>query len=541
MSRRSQGVSTVLEAPVSRFSVNSNLMNYSIPHDDAESHIEAKATSYPSEQRAIQSGEDTTRIRQLENQIEAMTLQNVKLLRTNRLLKIDTDNMIKQTTQPLEEKISELTLANVRLQRANKLLQMDLDEKSSELNRFREEEIIKLKSVGPEYEYLVQMINLLHRQINGSPLCEETCCFTAASIDQSTVVMTLPPESDEQKVEAQHICRPVIHSNISQGSYAAELDKKIVELEDVIVDMNKEREEVLRQARYYTADTETLKQELRLKEELVSQLEQEFTSLEELVAHLQQQLDSPDKHSVSSDEEEERVYPHAPVSILKQSRHDSKINHNEDEIEDDPHINHDPRRRSQLLMASKRLSFKTNDTELLEKMLRGDLSVGDEDSGERHHVFDDDHSHDDKSRVNEFKQDVDTSNKKQEEDVVPTDPAHILSNASKKGPKMKNDKIKANEVGDKADDMLASPGRTDLPCIYPDHPTAKKASSAAKTPSGASALFVTMSFLFGIAASLQITDDWTLPITLAVLASRFLWTGSMHELQFKIKMPSSKT
>lgn len=233
------------------------------------------------------------------------------------------------------------------------------------------------------------------------------------------------------------------------------------------------------------------------------------------------------------------MYPQAPVSILKQNRHDSKINHDEDEVEDDPHINHDPRRRSQLLMASKRLSFKTNDTELLEKMLRGDLSVGDEDSGERHHVFDDDHSHDDKSKVNEFKQDVDTSNKKQEEHVVPTDSAHKISNTSKKGPKMKNDKIKANEVGDKADDILAAPG-TDLPCIYPDLPTANHTSSTAKVPDGASPLFVTMSFLFGIAASLQITDDWTLPITLAVLASRFLWTGSMHDLQFKIKMPSSK-
>jgi predicted nuclease with TOPRIM domain len=100
--------------------------------------------------------------------------------------------------------------------------------------------------------------------------------------------MTLPPESDEQKVEAQHICRPVIHSYISQGSYAAELQNKIVELEDTIADMNQEKEDILRQLRYHAGDTETLKQELRLKEELVSQLEQEFTSLEELVAHLQQ-------------------------------------------------------------------------------------------------------------------------------------------------------------------------------------------------------------------------------------------------------------
>jgi hypothetical protein len=140
----------------------------------AQTNIEPNIKPVQSEQREIQRGDSTTRIRQLENQIEAMTLQNVKLLRTNRLLKIDTDNLIKQTTQPLQEKISELTLANIRLQRANKLLQMDVDEKTNELNFHREQEIIKLKSVGPEYEYLVQMINLLHRQVS------DTCFFHAS-------------------------------------------------------------------------------------------------------------------------------------------------------------------------------------------------------------------------------------------------------------------------------------------------------------------------------------------------------------------------
>lgn len=116
-----------------------------------------------------------------------MTLQNVKLLRTNRLLKIDTDNLIKQTTQPLQEKISELTLANIRLQRANKLLQMDVEEKTNELNFHREQEIIKLKSVGPEYEYLVQMINLLHRQVS------DTCYFMR--LKRSRVRLTDPRHS----------------------------------------------------------------------------------------------------------------------------------------------------------------------------------------------------------------------------------------------------------------------------------------------------------------------------------------------------------
>lgn len=101
----------------------------------------------------------------MEAQIESLTLQNVKLQRTNRLLKIDTDNLIKQKTQPLEKTIRELTLANVQLQRATRLLQQELEEKTQSLERFKLEQITQMKSVGPEYEFLVQMVNLLHRQV----------------------------------------------------------------------------------------------------------------------------------------------------------------------------------------------------------------------------------------------------------------------------------------------------------------------------------------------------------------------------------------
>ncbi|KAI9280883.1 hypothetical protein BC943DRAFT_330495 [Umbelopsis sp. AD052] len=545
MSRRTQGATTMLDAQSSRFSVNSNLMNYSIPYDDVETNLEPNIKPVQSEQREIQRGDSTTRIRQLENQIEAMTLQNVKLLRTNRLLKIDTDNLIKQTTQPLQEQISELTLANIRLQRANKLLQMDVDEKTNELNRHKEEEVIKLKSVGPEYEYLVQMINLLQRQINGSALCEETCCFTAASIDQSAVVMTLPPESDEQKVEAQHICRPVIHSYISQGSYAAELQNKIVELEDTIEDMNQDKEDIIRQLQYHTTDTETLKQELRLKEELVSQLEQEFTSLEELVAHLQQQLDTPDAASSTNTPPTKKatISTAAPVSILKQSRHDSKINRMEEDDNDEDRDQPDPRRRSQLLMASKRLSFRMNDTQLLEKMLRGDLSVGDE--GRHHHVFDDDDSDDDdrngNSEVSSSKQDIETV-KKPEAIVTKEWPSQALKPGSKIS-KTQDKKLKVDsKIKDKGDDKeevkalnIKEQGDTELPCLYPN--PEKSAAPTIIMVGGQQAVFTVMSLFFGLAATLQITDDWTVPIALAVLASRFLWTGSMHGMQFKIKLP----
>ena len=116
--------------------------------------------------REIQQGNSSTRARQLEAQIETLTLQNVKLQRTNRLLKVDTDNLVKQKTQPLEQTIRELTLSNVQLQRATRLLQQEVEEKSTTLENFKREQIMQMKSVGPEYEYLVQMVNLLHRQVN---------------------------------------------------------------------------------------------------------------------------------------------------------------------------------------------------------------------------------------------------------------------------------------------------------------------------------------------------------------------------------------
>ncbi|KAG1448439.1 hypothetical protein G6F56_008942 [Rhizopus delemar] len=188
-----------------RFSVNSNLMNYSIPSEPNKDN-----------RRSIKQGDTDTNTRQLEVQIEQLTLQNVKLQRTNRLLKVDTDNLIEQRTSPLEKMIEELTIANIKLQRTTRLLQQELDEKSSQANQQKENQILQMKSVGPEYEFLIA----------GHPICRETCCFTMKPIDHSNMIMTLP-EEEEDELEAQHICRPIIHSDISQGSYAAELEHKI--------------------------------------------------------------------------------------------------------------------------------------------------------------------------------------------------------------------------------------------------------------------------------------------------------------------------
>lgn len=136
-------------------------------------------------------------------------------------------------------------------------------------------------------------------------------------IDQSTMVMTLPStdqdsDSDEDQVEAQHICRPVIHSSISQGSYAVELENKIHRLEQYIDEMDQEKEQIVRQQSYKDNDLETLKKELRIKDEIVSQLEQDFMGLEDQIEHLQK---------VKKKKESARIYSNDLAVGITRSSH----------------------------------------------------------------------------------------------------------------------------------------------------------------------------------------------------------------------------
>ncbi|CEI99176.1 hypothetical protein RMCBS344292_13268 [Rhizopus microsporus] len=169
-------------------------------------------------------------------------------------------------------------------------------------------------------------------------------------VDHSTMVMTLPStdndEDGEEELEAQHICRPVIHSDISQGSYATELEHRIIRLEQIIEELDQEKEQILRQQSYKDNDLETLKKELKIKDEIVSQLEQDFMCLEDQLEHLQKQLQEKGTDGMNR-----------PSSSL---------------------IPQDLKRQSQLLMESKRRSLAIKDTHLLEQMLKGDLAVGGE-------------------------------------------------------------------------------------------------------------------------------------------------------------------
>ncbi|KAF7727111.1 hypothetical protein EC973_007972 [Apophysomyces ossiformis] len=461
-----------------RFSVNSNLMNYSIPHN-GEQEIKGRVGTTTAK-REIQEGNSSTRTRQLEAQIEALTLQNVKLQRTNRLLKVDTDNLIEQKTQPLEEQIRQLTLVNVQLQRATRLLQQELDEKVDQFNKFQQEQIIRMKNVGPEYEFLVQMINLLQRQINGEPTCEETCCFTLKPIEQSSMVMTLPPENDDEEMQAQHVCRPVIHSSISQGSYAIELENKVMRLEQVIEELDAEKEQMMRQQSYKDNDIETLKRELHIKDEIVSQLEQDFLILEDQLARLQKELNDRNAKAIT------------PTSKITEERV------------------RNPRQQSQLLMETKRRSLAIKDTEMLEQMLRGDLGrLVDEVDGS-----DDDASLDEDS----------------DKDTRMTTPPRSLSPQDTVKPMM------AKMLLDQESTCRLSL-RGKIPGAFPERldnsGNPSDTYSKAKDPF---APFTVMTLLLGLASQFGVTDDWTVPITLAALVSSFLWSGAARGVQLKLKL-----
>ncbi|KAK4519767.1 uncharacterized protein ATC70_010008 [Mucor velutinosus] len=498
---------------VPRFSVNSNLMNYSIPRND-ETTISPIVESNKN-RREIQRGDSDTRTRQLEAQIEQLTLQNVKLQRTNRLLKVDTDNLIEQKTSPLEKTIQELTVANVRLQRASRLLQLELNEKSEQLNKFQQNQILQMKSVGPEYEFLVQNINLLQRQIAGHPTCDDTCCFTMQPIDQSTMVMTLPcsdhdsdSEDEEEEVEAQHICRPVIHSTISQGSYAIELENKIARLEQFIQELDEEKEQILRQHSYKDNDVETLKKELRIKDEIVSQLEQDFMGLEDQIEHLQKELQDQ-------------------VMFNSGGSSNTSSHSNIRSLLTPPPIQSDPKRQSQMLMESKRRSLAIKDTDLLEQMLRGDLEGFNQQHHHPHQTQDVYQPSEDEEDARQDTLDLENDEEEEGDDNHSITSSSIAAADTKRSSTImlieEQDELNKKGINDKTLSCLTCDG---FPCTFPCDHSLNNNNSKTNDPF---ALFTGVAIALGIASQLGITDDWTVPITLATLVSSFLWNGSKNK------------
>lgn len=67
--------------------------------------------------------QEENRLNQLYNQIEQLGLANAKLLRANRVLKLDCDKIVEEKTMELKQQLKLSIEQNIRLQRSNRLLQ----------------------------------------------------------------------------------------------------------------------------------------------------------------------------------------------------------------------------------------------------------------------------------------------------------------------------------------------------------------------------------------------------------------------------------
>ncbi|CAO3613424.1 unnamed protein product [Cunninghamella echinulata] len=217
---------------------------------------------------------------------------------------------------------------NVQLQRNNRLLMDDMLVKTEEISNLKNDQIRQMKNVGPEYEYLVQMIHLLYRQLDGKTSCDKTCCYTNLPLSQGFSVLTLPPEeSKDQKPEAQHICRPVIHSNISSGDLASSLQKENHSLRQEIVKIKADHEELYHLINEKDEVAEVLKSELRMKDAIVTQLEKDFERMELEVLDLQKDWHYPDRiKSESSFSDIHHAFP-LPPSMPKDHDDNISISH----------------------------------------------------------------------------------------------------------------------------------------------------------------------------------------------------------------------
>lgn len=100
--------------------------NYSI-HDSFASFDSSTSSSTPTTttSRIIHNGDQETRIKQLHNQVEQLSLSNARLVRANRILKLDCDRIVEETTADLKQALKLSVEQNIRLQRANRLLRDD--------------------------------------------------------------------------------------------------------------------------------------------------------------------------------------------------------------------------------------------------------------------------------------------------------------------------------------------------------------------------------------------------------------------------------
>lgn len=98
--------------------------NYSL-HDSIASFDSSTSSTTPTTTRIIHNGDQETRIKQLHNQVEQLSLSNARLVRANRILRLDCDRIIDEQTTNLKQALKLSVEQNIRLQRANRLLKDD--------------------------------------------------------------------------------------------------------------------------------------------------------------------------------------------------------------------------------------------------------------------------------------------------------------------------------------------------------------------------------------------------------------------------------
>lgn len=194
-----------------------------------------------------------------------------------------------------------------------------------------------------------------------------------------------------------------------------------------------------------------------------------------------------------------------------------------------PPIQSDPKRQSQMLMESKRRSLAIKDTDLLEQMLRGDLEGF-------HHRQQPPQLH--QQDIYQPSEDEDDSREdildldEEDDDSQSTTSSSIAAAETKRNSTImlieKQDDLNKG-INEKNISCLTCDG---FPCTFPCDHSLNNNNSKTNDPF---ALFTGVAIALGIASQLGITDDWTVPITLATLVSSFLWNGS------KNKTKTSKT
>jgi hypothetical protein len=169
-----------------------------------------------------------------------------------------------------------------------------------------------------------------------------------------------------------------------------------------------------------------------------------------------------------------------------------------------PLMQRDPKRQSQMLMESKRRSLAIKDTDLLEQMLRGDLE-----GFEQYQPSDDDEEEAIDSDEEENGQETLNNSK---ESIRSSSPSTII---------IEQEELINDKKGTSSTTLLG------LPCTFESK--LKNPIIIISKKDDPFALFTGVTMILGIASQLGISDDWTVPITLATLVSGFLWSGNKNK------------